>query len=238
MSSFEYDPALLARFPGTVGGVLLGRDLRNGSTPPALLELYRQEQNAVLRRLGDTPLSQLPSISAWRGVFSGFGVEPTRYRSAPESLLRRLTKKGDIPSINLLVDLGNLVSIRYALPVAIIDTRQIAGNLKVKSAAGTERFTVLKDTGDTIEHPEPGEVIFADDNDLVFARRWCWRQSETSAAQPDTTAVIIATEAQHAGGRGDIEAALADLLYLLKEYAGGSYTTGILDSNNLQISGH
>ena len=39
-------------------------------------------------------------------------------RSAAEALLRRLTKQGSIPSINTLVDIGNLVSIRYALPVA------------------------------------------------------------------------------------------------------------------------
>jgi len=236
LSIFEYDPGLLVRFPRTVGGVLLGHGLHNGPTPPALLERYLAEQRSVAGRLGETPLSQLPSISAWRGVFSGFGVEPTKYRSAPESLLRRLTKKGDIPSINLLVDLGNLVSIRYALPVAVFDTRQITGSLKVKSAAGTERFTVLKETGDAVENPEPGEVIFVDDTDLVFARRWCWRQSENSAAQPDTTDVIITTEAQHAGGRGDIEAALADLLALLKEYAGGSYTTGILDADTPRLS--
>lgn len=236
MSAFEYDPVLLARFTHTIGGVLLGRGLHNGPTPPALLERYRHEQEAVVQRLGDTPLSQLPSLSAWRSVFSGFGVEPTKYRSAPESLLRRLTKKGDIPSINLLVDLGNLVSIRYALPVAVFDTRQIAGTLKVKSATGTERFTVLKETGDAVEQPEPGEVIFADDRDLVFARRWCWRQSENSAAQPDTTDVIVTTEAQHAGGRADIEAATADLLSLLKEYAGGAYTTGILDATNPRLS--
>ena len=44
----------------------------------------------------------------------GFGVDPTQYRSAAEALLRRLSKSGEIPSINALVDLGNLVSIRYA----------------------------------------------------------------------------------------------------------------------------
>src|SRR5262249_28344611 len=106
MSVFEYDSALLARYPRTVGGVILAHGLRHGPAPPALFDLYLKEQQAVIQRLGDTPLSQLPALSAWRGAFSGFGVEPTKYRSAPESLLRRLTKKGDIPSINLLVDLG------------------------------------------------------------------------------------------------------------------------------------
>ncbi len=92
-------------------------------------KIYKQlsldEQQGTLRRIGDTPLSQIPSLVAWRAVFRSFGVDPTQYRSAAEALLRRLTKKGDIPSINLLVDLGNLVSIRYALPVAVFDTSSL-----------------------------------------------------------------------------------------------------------------
>ena len=34
----------------------------------------------------------------------GFGVDPTQHRTAAEALLRRLTKKGDIPSINMIKD--------------------------------------------------------------------------------------------------------------------------------------
>ncbi len=62
------------------------------------------------------------------------------------------------------------------------------------------------------EHPTAGEVIFADDAGLVFAERWCWRQSDQSAARADTTDVVITVEAQHENARGAIEAALADLL--------------------------
>lgn len=236
MSVFEYDAELLSRYPDIVGGVILAHGLHNAPTPPALLELYHTEQQAVIDKLGDTPLSQIPALSAWRSAFSRFGVEPTKYRSAPESLLRRLTKKGNIPSINLLVDLGNLVSIRYALPIAVFDTRQIQGSLRVKVAGGQERFTVLSQALDAIEHPEPGEVIFVDETGLIFSRRWCWRQSEGSAAQPDTTEVIITVEAQHAGGQAAVEAALADLLGLLGEYAGGTYTTGLLDATNPRLA--
>jgi DNA/RNA-binding domain of Phe-tRNA-synthetase-like protein len=232
MSQFEYDAGLLKRYPDIVSGVVLAHGLRNGPTPAGLLALYRSEQQNVIARLGDTPLSQVPALSAWRSTFSSFGVEPTKYRSAPESLLRRLTKKGDIPSINLLVDSGNLISIRYALPVAVFDTTHIQGSLKVTFASGQERFTVLSETGDAVEHPVPGEVIFVDETGLVFSRRWCWRQSEASAAQLITTEAIITVEAQHAGSRAEVESALADLTALLKEYAGGTYTTGILDAAN------
>src|SRR6476469_8386547 len=149
---FRYDADLLERFPNVVGGIILAQGLRNAPSPPDLAAAFLAEQKAVLARLADRPLSQLPSLAAWRAAFSGFGVEPTKYRNAAESLLRRLTKKGDIPAINLLVDLGNLVSIRYALPVAIFDRRGAQGQpVVVGFARGTERFRPLG--ADVAENP-------------------------------------------------------------------------------------
>jgi DNA/RNA-binding domain of Phe-tRNA-synthetase-like protein len=234
MSTFQYHPAILARYPAIVGGVILAQGLSNGPTPASLQESYQAEQQRVLQRIGNTPLSQIQSLAAWRSVFRGFGVDPTQYRSAAEALLRRLTKKGDIPGINTLVDLGNLVSIRYALPVAVFDTRTLQGAVTVHFSDGSERYTILGQN--EVEHPEPGEVIFSDETGLVIARRWCWRQSETSAAQADTTEAIITIEAHHATGRRDIEAALNDLQELLMKYAGGTFKAGILDTQNAAIS--
>ncbi len=145
-----------------------------------------------------------------------------------------MTKKGDIPSINTLVDLSNLVSIRYALPVAIFDTSQIQGALTVLFADGSERFRPLGETN--TEHPGRGEVIFADETGQVMARRWCWRQSEESAAQPTTTNAIITVEAHHPNAPNDIKAALADLLNLLQLYSTGTSSHAILDAQNPTIS--
>ena len=231
MTTFRYDAAILERFPAITGGVILAADVRNGPTPEPLRAAYLEEQRATLARIGETPLSQLPTLAAWRGAFRRFGVDPTQCRSAAEALLRRLTKKGDIPSINALVDLGNLVSIRYALPVAIFDTRALTGPLTVRFAMGEERYTPLG-RPDVTEHPTAGEVVFSDDAGLVFADRWCWRQSDQSAARDDTMAVVVTVEAQHDGGHTEIEAALADLLALLERYAGGRVTSAILDAQH------
>src|SRR5712692_1606547 len=227
MIVFQYDPAILARFPTVVGGVILAQNMTNGPTPDSLQTMYQVEQRAMLQRIGTTPLSQLETLAAWRSAFRGFDVDPTQYRSAAEALLRRLTKKGDIPGINLLVDLGNLVSIRYALPVAVFDTRALQGTVTVHFADGSERYTTLGES--EVDHPEPGEVVFSDETKLVIARRWCWRQSEDSAANAETHNAIVTVEAHHTGGRHDIEAALEDLLELLRKYAGGNFTPGILD---------
>src|SRR2546425_2801020 len=235
MNVFQYHANILARYPAIVGGVILAQGMTNGPTPASLQAMYQAEQQATLQRIGDTPLSQVTSLAAWRSAMRGFGVDPTQYRSAAEALLRRLTKKGDIPSINLLVDLGNLVSIRYALPVAVFDTRALQGAVTVHFADGSERYTTLGQ--DEVEHPEPGEVVFSDETKLVIARRWCWRQSDQSAAQEDTTQAIITVEAHHAEGNKDVDAALNDLLTLLRTYAGGNFISGRLDALNPAISG-
>lgn len=234
MIAFQYDPEIISRYPSIVGGVFYARGMTNGPTPLQLQAAFQAEQQTTLQRIGDMPLSQIPSLVAWRGAFRAFGVEPTQYRSAAESLLRRLTKKGDIPSINTLVDLCNLVSIRYALPAAVFDTRAINGTLTVHFANGSECYTTLGQN--ETDHPDVGEVVFSDDTGLVMARRWCWRQSEQSAAQSDTTSAIITIEAHHANAHQDIEAALQDLLTLLKEYAGGIYIADIIDARKPAFS--
>lgn len=227
---FQYDEAILARFPQTVGGVIVGKGLRNAIIPAELEARYVAAQQQTIARIGDTSLGDIPSLKAWRGVFSAFGLNPTKTRSAPEALLRRLTKKGDVPSINPLVDMGNLVSMRYALPIAIFDTRDLTGILSVKFADGSERYTELG--SDDVEHPEVGEVVFVDESGLVFARRWCWRQSYQSAAKASTENVLITIEAQHDEGHADVQQAMSDLLGLLTTFADGDYQSALLDAHH------
>nr|MBA2557886.1 hypothetical protein [Chloroflexota bacterium] len=202
MPSFTYDPAVAARFPDIQGGVLHAIGLTNGPASEALGEVFDAEQATVRDRLGATPLSEVPSLAAWRRAFRSFGVDPTTYRSAAEALLRRLTKQGSIPSINALVDIGNLVSIRYALPVAVFDQRAMTGGTTVRFATGQEAFTDLG-SGQR-EAPEAGEVIFIDEAGLVSARRWCWRQSAESASAPETSEVLVTVEGHHERAADDV----------------------------------
>jgi DNA/RNA-binding domain of Phe-tRNA-synthetase-like protein len=231
MPIFAYDPAVTDRFPAIAGGVIVASGVRNGPSPAPLVAAFGAEQAAALARIGTTPLSELPSLAAWRRAFRGFGVDPTAYRSAAEALLRRLTKQGSIPSINALVDIGNLVSIRYALPVAVFDRARATGGTTVRLATGEERFTDLG--SGAIEAPERGEVIFSDEAGLVSARRWCWRQSAESASGPATTGILVTVEGHHAGARTDVAAALHDLESLLRDHVEpGAMESGIVDAGS------
>ncbi|MBK9180412.1 MAG: hypothetical protein IPM45_12795 [Acidimicrobiales bacterium] len=222
-----YDPAVLERFPSTRAGAAVLGGVGNGPTAAGLLAAFRAEQEAALGRLADRPVSDLASIVAWRRTFTAFGVAPTRYRNAAEALLRRLTKAGDIPTLGTLVDLGNLLSVRHALPVVVVDLDRVAGGLTVRFATGDERFA---DLGGTVaERPEPGEVVFVDEDDVVAARRWCWRQSTASAVSGATRRVLLAAEAQHEGGADAVAAALDSLGGLVSDHLPGAVlTTAVL----------
>ncbi len=228
--SFQYHPEIIKTFTDIQAGVILSTGMKNTATSNELKEIYFEEQIKVIEEVGDTPLSELPSLSAWRSAFRKFGVNPTKYRSAAEALLRRLTKKGDIPSINTLVDIGNLVSIRYHLPVAIFDVSKLHSGISVHFSDGTERFTPLFEK--EAQNPESGEVVFSDETKLVVARRWCWRQSDESAANPETTTAVICTEAHHPDGKMDVQKAVADLLDLLNKFAGGSFTSALVNTDS------
>jgi DNA/RNA-binding domain of Phe-tRNA-synthetase-like protein len=216
---FGYDEAVTQQYPTIRAGVIEATGLANGPSSPELLEEYQAEQRAVYGRLQATAIADLPSIAAWRRAFSRFGAKPTQHRNAAEALLRRLSKQGDIPTANALVDIGNLVSIRYALPVAVFDQAGVAGPVTVRFAAGTESFADLASDGNV--RPEPGEVIFVDSSGVVAARRWCWRQSARSATSATTTDALIVVEGQHYAAGPDIKAALVDLSALLTRYQPG-----------------
>ncbi len=218
MACFRYEPTILERFPGIVGGVIHATGVRNGPATMSLANEFAATQAEIRTRIGATPLSDLPAIGAWRRVFRAFGVDPTQYRPAAEGLLRRLTKQGEVPSISTLVDVANLVSIRYALPVAVFDRRMIRGATVVRFASGDERWTDLGSS--TTERPAPGEVIFVDEADVVVARRWCWRQSAASAASNDTTEILVTVEGHHEAAPHEVRRALDDLDALIRAHAG------------------
>ena len=104
-----------------------------------------------------------PHLLAWREAFRAFGAKPKRYQCSAEALIRR-----GVPSISLLVDLYNAVSVVHAVPVGGEDIDHVVGTVRLRFAGEDEVF----DGGDP---PKPGEVVWADEAG-VTCRRWNWRQ--------------------------------------------------------------
>lgn len=206
---FQHAAEIWADYPQLVAGAVYATGITSGADLAPRVDSYIA---TGLARLAAGPESELPEVQAWRRAFSRMGLKPTQYRCASESLLRRLRKEGTLPRIHPLIDLCNAVSAAYAIPVAALDLARISGWIEVRYATGDERYQTF--AGGT-EHPDPGEVIFADAAGDAHARRWTNRQSGHSAVRDTTASVLVVAEAMHESAPADVPklvAALADEL--------------------------
>lgn len=223
---FQHAPEIWRSHPSLTAGVVW----MTGVTPD--IEVRQQVstyRTIAERRLRERPISDFPEIQEWRRAFGSMGLKPTQYRCASESLLRRLHKHGTLPDIHPLVDLSNHVSASFAIPVAAFDLSSVAGNLEVRPAVGTESYATFSGG---IEHPVPGEIIFADEAGRAHARRWTHRQSAASAIRADTSEVLIVAEALHDNGSADIDGLLATLTNDLADLWPVSPTSAVLTARH------
>ncbi|MBA2277463.1 MAG: hypothetical protein H0W06_06825 [Chloroflexia bacterium] len=206
---FHHSPEIWRDFPELVPGVLVAQGITGDV---AVGERVAEFSRIAEERLATASESEFPEIQAWRRAFSRMGLKPTGYRCASESLLRRFRKERALPPIHPLIDLCNATSLAFAIPVAVLDVSKIAGGINVHYASGDERYVAF--SGD-IEHPDPHEVIFADDAGQAHARRWTNRQSGASAVRETTSDVLIVAEALHDSASADIERLIAALAHEL-----------------------
>ena len=103
------------------------------------------------------------------------------------------------------------------------------GPIEVRFAKGDEPFLPLY--GKEAEYPKPGEVIYTD-NEGALSRRWTWRQSERAKTTPATTNALLTTEGVNEIAATAVEAAMAELVPLVREYCGGEVSWSILDGDH------
>jgi DNA/RNA-binding domain of Phe-tRNA-synthetase-like protein len=192
-------------YPELVPGVLVA----DGITDEPVVQPRVDRFAATARsRLAAQSEGEFPEIRAWRRAFSRMGLKPTQYRCASEALLRRFRQEQSLPQIHPLIDLCNAISLAFAIPVAAFDVAKIADLVEVRYATGAEIFESFSEE---IEHPAPGEVIFADGAGRAHARRWTNRQSGYSAVRGGTTAVLIVAEALHESAEADVQALVSTI---------------------------
>jgi len=197
---FAHSAEIWERFPQLAAGALLADGIRADVDAGPLLAPWL---GRARERLAAGPESELAEIAAWRRAYGQMGLKPTQYRSAAEALLRRFRRDGELPRLHPLVDLGNAVSLAFAVPVAVFDLAFVSGSLEVRHARGDEQH--LAWSGE-IESPEPGEVIFADAADHAHARRWTFRQSRRSTVTATTGRALLVAEALHPSAAADVRA--------------------------------
>jgi DNA/RNA-binding domain of Phe-tRNA-synthetase-like protein len=186
------DGAVFGLRPDYVALLVAAEGLPGGPTDAHSDAWLLEAEAAARRRLDGSVPEDHPHVAVWRDAFRGFGAKPQRTRNSLEALLRRAAD--GLPRVDRLTDLYNAVSVLHEVPVGGEDLDRYAGPARLVRAAGTEPFETIADGEPAIEHPEPGEVVWADDAG-VTCRRWNWRQCTRTRLTPGTTRALFIIDA-------------------------------------------
>jgi DNA/RNA-binding domain of Phe-tRNA-synthetase-like protein len=213
-------PAITERFPTYRGLVLKATGLTNGPSNERSKAVLREAETQVRQMFADTSPADHPHIAAWQDAFRAFGVKPKKMMNSAEALITRVMKGGELPAINCLADAYNAVSVRFVVPCGGEDLAQVVGAVTLKVADGLEPFETNKDGAPFIDHPVPGEVVWADEAG-VTCRAWNWRQGTRTRLTDDTVEAYFLFDALAPMTLEALEQAGDELEALLTELSPG-----------------
>ena len=131
MKNIEIDGLLKEKIP-TYCLAALSFEMEVVKTGDVLRQAMQELANEVMESLTLETLLKEPRIAAARDGYRALGKDPSRYRLATESLLRRLVKGNGLYEVNNAVDIGNILSVRSQRSVAVLDEDQIQGDIKIR----------------------------------------------------------------------------------------------------------
>ena len=112
--------------------IALSMDVTYQDTNEAQLSLIKQYEEKTKEEYSLEDVLNIPLIKEARDSYKKLGKDPSRYRLACESLLRRLVKGNGLYIINNLVDVGNILSIDCKRSVAVLDYDKIEGDILIR----------------------------------------------------------------------------------------------------------
>ncbi len=229
---YEIEKEVFARYPGYCRAVLLCRGVDNTGEDVALLEQLRNWENDIRNNQGMAEYKENPNIASWRETFRSMGLNPNKYPPSIANLIKRTYGGKDLPFINKLVTIFNIISLKYITPCGGDDLDVVTGSIRLGIASGEEEYVPLGQP-DKIEHPSEGEVIYYDTgNNDVFCRGWCWKNGDRSKIVPETVNVAINIEGMPPVTNTDLTNISKELAQMVESHCGGSAQVYLLTEND------
>ncbi|MFF3355560.1 B3/4 domain-containing protein [Streptomyces sp. NPDC002917] len=210
--------------PGFTYLAVEARGLVNGESNEDSSALLDDATRRLVARLDGRAPHEDPHVAAWRDTYTAFGAKPSRTRNSAEALARRALTDAGLPRINLLVDLYNAISVAHLIPVGGEDTDRIKGAMRLVRSTGQEPFRTVAGGEEAVEHPEPGEVVWCDDEG-VTCRRWNWRQGVRTRLTEESVNALFLLESLAPMTIGELEAAGTELAESLEKLSPGARIT-------------
>ena len=105
-----------------------------------LNEIVSNYERKIQETISIKEVIKLNKIKDARDAYKSYGKDPSRYRLAAESLYRRLSKGNKLYRINNVVDIGNILSLKYQKSIAVLDYDNIQGNIKIRLGKSSDEY--------------------------------------------------------------------------------------------------
>lgn len=194
-------------------------------------EMISNAEKLSLKHLQNAEFSKNAVISVWRDAFQKFKTKKGA-RSSIEALLKRVKGGKALATINPLVDLYNVISLKYALPCGGEDMDTFVGDVHLTKAIGDEAFITLG--SDVSAPPYENEIIYKDDMGAI-CRCWNWRESVRTMLTEKTSNAFLCLELIDDNRAVEFNDALKELMTLVHDNLGGTCKISILDIDNKEI---
>ncbi len=231
MGRILIEDGIFEKYPSFRRGIVIARNMKNRADDTGLYEMLKD----TLSERFDNPvdLENDHRITDWKDAHREFNSNPNKFPPAHIALIKRIQKKKtEIPFINSVVAVMNIVSIQNILPVGGDDIIAPSSTFKLGVSDGSENFIPLG-MPDRSENPESGEVIyFIEESKDVMCRRWNWRNGDRTKIGENTESIIMNIDA--IGGESEKRALQArDMVAaLLEKYCSAETETALLTPGN------
>ncbi|ABW02028.1 B3/4 domain-containing protein [Caldivirga maquilingensis] len=212
-------------------GVVVG--INNRVNSPELSKIISDVEDDVRKTMSIESLKNDELIRLYRNFYWRLGIDPTKQRPAQEALIRRILKGDGLPRINPLVDIGNVASVKYKVPVGLYDLRKIGqvDYIVLRRAADGELFTPL---GSPKMELTRNQIVLAT-NDGRILHVYPYRDSELTKVDEFTSDVLIIVAGIRNVNDNVLFSALSEIEALCETLLNGKVLTHGLVNNNRSL---
>jgi DNA/RNA-binding domain of Phe-tRNA-synthetase-like protein len=127
------------------------------------------------------PPSEIEGLGPARRLYRAFGIDPTSTRPASEALVRRVLQGKPFPSVSSAVEVCNLCSTSFLLPIGLYDAARIRGDVILRRGTAGESYPgIRKDAVNVAGRPVLADVEGPFGNPTSDSARTCVTDQTTS----------------------------------------------------------
>lgn len=222
MKKFIVNKELFKQYENLSIGIVGCKDIDNNRVLDNIENEMNEVKNSVKEKFRYVELASYPVIRKWRDIYKSFGEKKSH--SSVEALIRRTVNGKELSSINPLVDIYNVISLKYELPCGGEDLDTMSEDIYLTYAKGTETFLCLG--AETEENPNEGEIVYKSGN-MIICRNFNYRESDITKLTENTKNAVLVIEHIEEDTE-KLETALKELAQKVQEELGGTTKISIL----------